>query len=61
MGAVGTAAVITPVNLIRFRDRDYSFGDGEHAGPVITRLYERLTQIQTGDYEDTHGWLYEVK
>ncbi len=61
VGAVGTAAVITPVNLIRFRDRDYSFGDGEHAGPAITKLYERLTQIQTGDYEDGHGWLYEVK
>jgi branched-chain amino acid aminotransferase len=61
VGAVGTAAVITPVNQIRFRDRDYSFGDGEHAGPAITRLYERLTRIQTGEYEDKHGWLFEVK
>jgi branched-chain amino acid aminotransferase len=61
VGAVGTAAVITPVNLIRFRDRDYTFGDGEHAGPVITRLYERLTRIQTGDHEDKNGWLFEVK
>lgn len=60
VGAVGTAAVITPVNHVRFRDRDYSFGDGEHAGPVITRLYERLIKIQTGDYEDKYGWLHEI-
>jgi branched-chain amino acid aminotransferase len=61
VGAVGTAAVITPVNLIRFRDRDFSFGNGEHAGPVITKLYERLTKIQTGEFEDKNGWLYEVR
>lgn len=61
VGAVGTAAVITPVNLIRFRDREYSFGSGDHAGPVITRLYERLIGIQYGDYEDRNGWLVEVK
>ncbi|MBN2159346.1 MAG: branched-chain amino acid aminotransferase [Spirochaetes bacterium] len=61
VGAVGTAAVITPVNLIRYRDREYSFGDTEDAGPVIKKLYDRLTRIQTGDYEDKFGWLYEVK
>ncbi len=60
VGAVGTAAVITPVNFIRFRDRDLTFG-GETAGPVITRLYERLTGIQYGDVPDTHGWLTEIK
>ena len=61
VGAVGTAAVITPVNLIKFRDRNYTFGDGDNPGPVIKKLYERLTKIQTGDYEDKFGWLYEVK
>jgi branched-chain amino acid aminotransferase len=61
VGAVGTAAVITPVSHIRFRDRDYTYGDGDNAGPVITRLYDRLTALQKGDYEDTHGWLHEVR
>jgi len=56
VGAVGTAAVITPVNLIHYRDRDYTFGSGETAGPVITELYNRLTGIQTGDMDDTFGW-----
>ena len=56
VGAVGTAAVITPVYQIRFRDREYSFGNPDQAGPVITRLYERLTGIQYGDYDDRYGW-----
>ena len=61
VGAVGTAAVITPVCQIRFRDREYSYGSPDQAGPVITRLYERLTGIQYGNYEDRYGWLVEVK
>ena len=61
VGAVGTAAVITPVNLIHYRGKDYKFGDGDKAGPVITSLYERLIKIQTGEYEDKYNWLFEVK
>jgi branched-chain amino acid aminotransferase len=60
VGAVGTAAVITPVNLIRYRDREYMFGSGDSVGPVITKLYEYLVNIQTGDLEDRHGWLFEI-
>ncbi|OHD71322.1 MAG: branched chain amino acid aminotransferase [Spirochaetes bacterium RBG_16_49_21] len=60
VGAVGTAAVITPVNLIRYRDREYVFGSGDRVGPVITKLYDRLVKIQAGDFEDKHGWLYEI-
>ena len=36
------------------------YGNPDSAGPVITKLYERLTKIQTGDYEDRHGWLYRI-
>ena len=61
VGAVGTAAVITPVNLITYRDRDLTFGDGENAGPVIKDLYDRLTKIQCGDMKDDFEWLYEVE
>jgi hypothetical protein len=28
---------------------------------VITKLYDRLTKIQTGDFEDKNSWLYEVQ
>lgn len=61
IGAVGTAAVITPVSLIHFRGRDYQFGSDDTAGKTITALYDRFTSIQNGDVEDSFGWLYEVK
>ncbi len=60
VGAVGTAAVITPVNTIHFRGRDYTFGNGDKPGPVLTRLYERLSKIRTGEAEDKFGWLDEI-
>ncbi|HQO03282.1 MAG TPA: branched-chain amino acid aminotransferase [Spirochaetota bacterium] len=60
VGAVGTAAVITPVSLIHYRGRDIKYGDGIKAGPVITELYNRLTKIQTGEIEDSHGWLFTI-
>lgn len=60
-GAVGTAAVITPVNQVDYRGRSFTFGNGDQAGPVLTELYNRLTKIQTGEMEDKHGWLHEIK
>ncbi len=61
IGAVGTAAVITPVYLIHYRGKDYTFGDEDKAGPVITDLYDKLTKIQTGELEDKFNWLEEIK
>lgn len=61
VGAVGTAAVITPISSIKYRDREFVFGSQKNAGPVATKLYDRLTKIQTGEYEDTHGWLSEIR
>ncbi len=61
VGAVGTAAVITPVCSITYRKKEFTFGPPDKAGPVITKLYDRLTKIQTGEFEDRHGWLFEVE
>lgn len=61
VGAVGTAAVITPVNQIDYRDKSFTFGNGDKAGPVISKLYDRLVKIQTGETEDKFGWLHEIK
>jgi branched-chain amino acid aminotransferase len=61
IGAVGTAAVITPISLIHYRDNVYVYCRDDLPGPVITSLYERLTKIQTGEIEDKHGWLEEIK
>jgi branched-chain amino acid aminotransferase len=61
VGAVGTAAVITPIASIQYRDRAFTFGDGATAGPVSTKLYEKLTGIQKGEIQDSFGFLEEIK
>jgi len=60
-GAVGTAAVITPIEGVQYHDELIRFSDRSEVGPVCRKLYERLTAIQSGDYEDTHGWTHEVQ
>ena len=61
IGAVGTAAVITPVKRIHFEGRDFLFGDGENAGNIMTSLYENYSKIQTSELPDKFGWLTEVE
>ena len=51
----GTAAVISPVGLIRYRDRDYTTGDGR-MGAITKMLYDSVTGIQYGEREDVYGW-----
>eukprot|EP00747_Dinoflagellata_sp_TGD_P219099 gnl/TRDRNA2_/TRDRNA2_91272_c0_seq1.p1 gnl/TRDRNA2_/TRDRNA2_91272_c0~~gnl/TRDRNA2_/TRDRNA2_91272_c0_seq1.p1 ORF type:complete len:464 (+),score=85.60 gnl/TRDRNA2_/TRDRNA2_91272_c0_seq1:58-1449(+) len=58
--AVGTAVVITPVASIQRGDKTYSFGDGTEAGPVTSKLYKTMRDIQTGDGPDPHGWRVPV-
>lgn len=61
IGAVGTAAVITPVSHIQYREKEFVYGDGVNAGEKISELYSRLVKIQTGDIKDTHNWLDVVE
>ena len=56
--ACGTAAVASPVAEIHDLDNDTKFvvsSDGK-AGPITTKLYNRLRAIQLGDEPDVHGW-----
>ncbi|MCK9219366.1 MAG: branched-chain amino acid aminotransferase [Bacteroidales bacterium] len=57
-GACGTAAVISPICQIHDRDTNkiYQYCKDGKAGPVCTKLYERLKGIQQGLLPDTHGW-----
>ncbi len=55
-GCVGTAAVISPVGSITWRDKKIVYGDGENAGPVTIKLYNKLSGIQSGKDEDPYGW-----
>jgi len=59
VGACGTAAVISPIGKIVDRESGHVWQyckDGK-AGPISTKLYERLQGIQYGDLADTHGWI----
>lgn len=59
VGACGTAAVISPIGKIVDRDTGAAFEycpDGV-AGPISTKLYNRLRAIQYGEEEDTFGWI----
>jgi branched-chain amino acid aminotransferase len=55
-GCLGTAAVITPVEAITYRDREFVYAKDGKAGPITTELYRRLTAIQWGEAPDPYGW-----
>lgn len=51
----GTAAVISPVGLIRYRDVDYEINGGK-MGAITKMLYDTVTGIQYGMLPDEYGW-----
>jgi branched-chain amino acid aminotransferase len=57
--ACGTAAVITPVGSVKSARGDWQVGDGK-PGPVTMKLRETLLALQTGQREDTHGWMHPI-
>lgn len=58
-GACGTAAVISPIERIDDLDenKSYVFSKNGEAGPVCTKLYNKLRAIQYGDEADKYGWV----
>jgi branched-chain amino acid aminotransferase len=56
----GTAAVVSPVGELGYRDEVVRVGDGG-VGPVTRRIYDTLAGIQFGGVPDTFGWLHEVR
>ncbi|MCL1830742.1 MAG: branched-chain amino acid aminotransferase [Oscillospiraceae bacterium] len=55
----GTAAVISPMGLLRVDDEDIIINNRE-IGPISQRLYDELTGIQRGTLQDTYGWITPV-
>ncbi|MCD8145741.1 MAG: branched-chain amino acid aminotransferase [Clostridiales bacterium] len=55
----GTAAVVSPVKELRWKDEVAYISDGK-IGPLTQKLYDTLTGIQWGKIEDTKGWTVEV-
>lgn len=56
----GTAAVISPVGKLRYKDTVMQIGDG-HIGPFMKKVYDTITGIQLGKIPDEYGWRIEVK
>jgi len=55
----GTAAVVTPVGALSYRDECLSVGDGG-VGTLTQKLYDTLTGIQYGRIEDSFGWIKKL-
>lgn len=55
-GCCGTAAVITPVGSITYRNRKLVYCPDGEPGRYCKELYQKLTSIQVGDAPDKHGW-----
>ena len=51
----GTAAVISPVGKLRYKD-DVMVINGGDIGPVSQKIYETVTGIQLGKIADPFGW-----
>jgi branched-chain amino acid aminotransferase len=57
--ACGTAAVITPIALLK--GADFSVGSEDAAaGELTMSLREELTDIQYGRRPDPHGWMTKL-
>ena len=55
----GTAAVISPVGELRYKDQVIKIGDGS-VGPVANRFYKAITDIQYGRASDPFNWIVPV-
>jgi branched-chain amino acid aminotransferase len=55
----GTAAVITPVGVLGYKDESFTIGNGG-VGNLTQKLYDTLTGIQYGKIPDTFGWVRKI-
>lgn len=59
-GLCGTAAVISPVGMITSDNEEINISGMQAAGPVITKLRNTLTDIQSGKIEGPQGWIVKI-
>lgn len=55
----GTAAVISPVGELKWRDEKILINNGQ-IGEISQMLYDTLTGIQNGTLEDSFGWTIKL-
>ncbi len=56
----GTAAVISPVGEIKYKDKNMAVGDGS-VGPLAKRFFDAITDIQYGRAEDPENWVLPLE
>ena len=56
----GTAAVVAPVGKLCYKGEEIVVNNGQ-TGPKAAYLYDRLLNIQRGNYEDKFGWVTVCK
>ena len=56
----GTAAVVTPVGCLGYKDECVNVADGG-VGRITRTLYDTLTGIQTGRIPDNFGWIRKIQ
>ena len=56
----GTAAVISPVGKLRYKD-DVMLINGGEIGELSQKIYDTVTGIQLGKLEDPFGWRVVVE
>jgi branched-chain amino acid aminotransferase len=57
--ACGTAAVVTPIGLLKAADFEIGSADAD-AGELTMSLRAELTDIQYGRRPDPHGWMMRL-
>ncbi len=57
--STGTAAVISPIGELSYRDRVLHINNGR-AGELSTFFFNELQALQRGEREDNHNWLVRV-
>lgn len=55
----GTAAVVSPVGQITFKNEDFIISDGK-TGELSQRLYNEIFDIQYAKKEDPYGWRMKI-
>jgi branched-chain amino acid aminotransferase len=53
--ASGTAAIVSPIGKISYREREIIINEGK-TGNLSERLYNEILQIQYGEKDDPFGW-----
>ncbi|MHA1960817.1 MAG: branched-chain amino acid aminotransferase [Candidatus Thorarchaeota archaeon] len=56
----GTAAIIAPIGELHHRNSAHPVADGG-IGDLSQRMFDTLTGIQSGEIEDTHGWVMTIE